>query len=372
LKIAIVVERFPPDVGGSGTRYYKIAEHLSKRHAVDVFTLGKLSDNDEKQRFNVYRFNPDTNLLPSSLSKLNRALCFSASTFLKFLSRSYDVIDVDIWPFLPFFAVKAAKPKTPVVVSWNAVWPFSYNKTVSKICGALAYPVSKVGNYHVTVSNFAKAVMQKKFKIPANKISVIPNGIDKEFLEAKLEPQPGRIIYVGRLEPQKRLDLIIAAFTIFKKKVEHAELYIVGSGPLYTRLIDASKKIGGIYIHKPVIQRERRQLISYLKKAWVYLSASEFESYGLSTAEALSMGLPAILTNAPYNAAANNLVRHNISGLIVEHNKPEAIAKALEELHQNPELWLQLSKNAKQSVFFSWNEVAEKVEEVYKNFEENS
>ncbi|MBS7615810.1 glycosyltransferase family 4 protein [Candidatus Bathyarchaeota archaeon] len=366
MRIAIVVERFPPDIGGSGTRYYKIAEHLSKKHAIDVFTLGKPSDNYEKCGFNVYRFNSDTRILPSPLNKLNRVTFFSSSVFLKLFSRSYDIIDVDVWPFIPFFAVKAAKPEVPVVVSWNSVWPFAYNKIVSRICEALAYPVSKIGNYHVAVSNFAKKILQEKFKISKEKIRVIPNGIDKEFLEAKLEPQFGRIVYVGRLEPQKRLDLLLAAFKLFKKKVNNAELHIIGFGPLYTRLINESEKTGGIYIHKPVPQKERRQLISYLKNAWVFVSASEFESYGLSIAEALSMGLPAILTNAPYNAATKEIVSHNYNGLIVDHGKPEAICKAFEKLYQNLELWRQLSNNARQSLRFSWSDVAKEVEEVYK------
>ncbi|MGB9778352.1 MAG: glycosyltransferase family 4 protein [Candidatus Bathyarchaeales archaeon] len=371
MKIAIIVERFPPDVGGSGTRYYKIAEHLSKKHTIDVFTLGNLPDNDEECRFNIYTFNLDMSVLFSSLNKLNRVLCFGAATFLQFLFRSYDVIDVDIWPFLPFFAVKAAKPKTPVVVSWNVVWPFSYNKAVSKICEALAYPVSKVGNYHVTVSNFAKDIMQRKFRIPADKITVIPNGVDKEFVEAKLEPQPGRIIYVGRLEPQKRLDLIIEAFKLFKKKVDDAELHIIGSGPLYTQLKETAKRINGVHLHRQVPPKNRRELANQLKKSWVFISASEFESYGLSIAESLSTGLPALLTNAPYNAVANELVRDGYNGIIVEHNKPEAIAAELEKLYRDQKLWDELSKNAKRSMRFSWDEVARKVEKIYKKFEKS-
>jgi len=366
VKIAIVVERFPPDVGGSGIRYYKIAEHLSKRHTVDVFTLGKACLNNGKQRFNVHQFNPETHVLSPTFSKLNRVLFFSSSTFLQFLLHSYDVIDVDIWPFMPFFSTKAAKPRTSVVVSWNVVWPFTYNKTLSKICRGLAYFVAKTGTHHVTVSDFAKNLLQEKLNISKDKISVIPNGIDEEFLEAKLKPNRGRIIYIGRLEPQKRLDLIIEAFKLFKKKVDNAELHIIGSGSLYMRLKETSKRIGGVHVHEQVSPSKRRELVNQLEKSWVFISASEFESYGLAIAESLSLGLPTLLTNAPYNAAVNELVRNGYNGVIVEHNKPEAIAAALEKLYRNQKLWDKLSKNAKQSVHFSWEEVAQKVEKLYK------
>ncbi|MEM2911357.1 MAG: glycosyltransferase family 4 protein [Candidatus Bathyarchaeia archaeon] len=366
MKIAIVVERFPPDVGGSGTRYYKIAEHLSKRHVIDVFTLGKQYSADRKQRFNIYRLDPNLHGLPSSLNKLNRVIYLSCSTFLQFLSRSYDIIDVDIWPFLPFFTVKIAKPKTPVVVSWNVVWPFSYNKAVSKICEILAHPVSKVGDHHVTVSNFAKTILQKRFKIPTGKLSVIPNGIDKEFLKAKMEPQPGRIIFIGRLEPQKRIDLILKGFKIFKEKVSAAELHIIGSGSLQQSLLKASQKISGVYLHNPLPTTDNKEIIEQLRKSWVFISTSEFESYGLSIAEALSVGLPVLITKA-LNEAVKEFVKNGQNGLIVEHNKPTAIAKALEKLYRNQGLWTRLSQNARgMASFHSWDDVAKKVEEVYK------
>jgi len=267
------------------------------------------------------------------------------------------------------FSTKAAKPGTPVVVSWNVVWPFSYNKTVSKICRVLAYFVAKTGTHHVTVSNFAKNVLHEKLNISKDKISVIPNGIDEEFLEAKLKPNRGRIIYIGRLEPQKKLDLTIEAFKLFKKKVDDAELHIIGSGSLYMQLKETSKRISGVHVHGQVSSSKRQELVNQLEKSWVFVSASEFESYGLAIAESLSVGLPVILTNAPYNAAVNDLVCNGYNGIIVEHNKPEAIAEALEKLYRDQKLWDELSKNAKRSAHFSWDEVAQKVEKIYEKLE---
>jgi glycosyltransferase involved in cell wall biosynthesis len=361
----MIVERFPPDIGGSGTRFYKIAERLSQRHEIDIFTLGHAHIQYEERGFHVYRFNSDK--LPFQSYRLNRVIGHSVSTFFQLLFRSYDVIDVDIWPIIPFFSVKIAKPYAPTIASWNVAWPFSFNNTISKISLMLAYIVSKLSTYNITVSNFARTALLKQLTINPEKIEVIPNGIDDAFFKAKLEPQRGRIIFVGRLEPQKRLDLILEAFKIFKKKVDAAELHIIGSGPLYPQLLKASRKINGVYLHNSISANKKSELISQLRKSWVFISASEFESYGLSIAESLSIGLPVVLTQTPYNAAINELVKHKCNGLIVEHNKPKAIAKALEELYKNHKLWIKLSQNAKSSTpFYSWNDIAKKVEDVYK------
>jgi glycosyltransferase involved in cell wall biosynthesis len=102
----------------------------------------------------------------------------------------------------------------------------------------------------------------------------------------------------------------------------------------------------------------------------VFVSASEFETYGLSIAEAMSVGLPVVVTHTPYNAAINEYIKHEYNGLIVEHNQPSALADALERLYRDHELWKKLSHNAKHSTSFnSWEEVALKVEAVYKKSE---
>jgi broad specificity phosphatase PhoE len=67
-----------------------------------------------------------------------------------------------------------------------------------------------------------------------------------------------------------------------------------------------------------------------------------------------------------YNGAIDEIVRHGYNGLIVDHDNPEAIADALERLYRDPELWKSLSNNAKRlAAFHSWDEVADRVEEVY-------
>ena len=361
----MIVERFPPDIGGSGMRFWKIAERLSQKHTVEIFTVGSSETYDATRSFCIHRF--DSSTLPILKSHgLNRVIGLSFSTFFQLLFRSYDIIDVDIWPILPFFSVKTAEPSTPAVISWNVVWPFSFQRTISVASTVLAKTCSKLCTHNITVSNSAKTVLLKHVRMNPEKVSVIPNGSDEALSKAKLQPKWGRIIFVGRLEPQKRLDLILEAFKIFKRTTNDAELHIIGSGPLESQLLRASEKTSGLYLHKFIPASSREELISMLSESWVFASASEFETYGMSISEASSIGLPAVLTRAPHNGAVDEIVKHESNGLIVDHNKPKAMADAFERLFEDHELWERLSHNARKlAPSHSWDDVAKQVEAVY-------
>ena len=366
----MIVERFPPDIGGSGIRLYEIAQRLSERHKIDIFTLGPSYIKDAHHTFNVHRFDSSRFPFPRYYG-LNRVLSHSISTFFQLLFRSYDVIDIDVWPFLPFFSAKFAKPRTPIIVSWNVVWPFSFHKIISRISNKLAHTISKLSTYNITVSKLAKTLLIEHSGVDSEKIIVVPNGIEEEFFKAKLEPQLGRIIYVGRLEPQKRMDLLLKAFKILKDRIGNVEFHIIGRGSLFPDVNLASKKIKGINVHT-IHAYKRHELMHQLTKSWLFVSASEFETFGLALAEASTLGLPIVLTNTPYNAACRDIVKHEYNGLIVEHNNPEAIADAIEKLYINPELWKHLSYNAKHGAhFYSWNKIAERIEKIYQKIGEN-
>jgi glycosyltransferase involved in cell wall biosynthesis len=362
----MVVERFPPDIGGSGVRYSEIAKRLGKNNEIDIFTLGSVSTRDSSEGPNVYRSNLANASMAYSL-RLHRVATLSTSTFFGILSHSYDIIDVDFWPMFPFFSAKTAKPTTPTVVSWNVAWPFSYRKLTSATSNVLAHVICRLSTQNVTVSETAKKNLVKHLGLTEDKVEIIPNGVDDTFFKAPLEAQWGRMVFVGRLEPQKRLDLLIAAFKIVRKNHSDAEIHIIGAGPLHQEILEASKKVEGLYLHNPIPRQQVKELVSELCRSWLFVSASEFETFGLSIAEALQIGLPAVLTQTPNNAAIGEIAIPGYNSIVVQHDNPKLIAEAIERLYENEELWKKLSYNAKHSTsILSWDEVATKTEAMYK------
>ncbi len=364
MKIAMIVERFPPDIGGSGVRFFEIAKRLSRRHRIDVLTLGRPDTQDSTFGFHVYR----TSAGPEFMNhlKIGRVVIHSLACLLRLRGQSYDVVDVDFWPVFPFFSVRITKPRNAVIVTWNVAWPFSFYRPVSKMANRLAHAVSELSAHNVTVSEFAKNSLSENLGMTRSRIEVIPNGVADEFLKAHISPQWGRMIFVGRLEPQKRLDLVLKAFYIASKQLDDLELHIIGSGSLYSQLLSASKQMTGLYVHGAISPSKTTELVSELRKSWVFVTASEFETYGIAMAESLGMGLPIILTQTPNNGAINDIVKNAQNCLIVKHNDPEAIAHAIQKLHDDEELWKRLSLNAKhKTALYSWDDISKKTEDAY-------
>jgi len=364
MRIAMIVERFPPDIGGSGVRFFEIAKRLSQRHKVDILTLGKPSAEDSPFSFSVYR----TATGPEFLNhlKVHRVVIHSLSCLFHLLGQCYDVVDVDFWPALPFFSAKMAKPRSAVMVSWNVAWPFSFCKPASEVIRVLALKISKLSAHNVTVSEFARNNLSEHLGIARTRIEVIPNGVADEFLKARVSPQWGRMVFLGRLEPQKRLDLVLKAFQIASRRLNGLELHIIGSGPLYSQLLSATKQTPGLYLHGAIPPNKTAELVSELRKSWIFVTASEFETYGMAMAESLGLGLPIILTQTPNNGAINEIVKNAHNSLIVKHNDPRAMVDAIERLYDDEELWRKLSFNAKhKTILHSWNDVAKKTENSY-------
>ena len=362
----MVVELFPPDIGGSGVRYYEIAKRLLKNNEIDIFTLGSVSTHDPSEGSNVYRFNVASSSM-THLFPIDSVATLSRSTFFGLLLHSYDIIDIDFWPMLTFFSAKTAKPRTPIVVSWNVAWPFSYHKLTSATSSVLAHIIGRLSTHNVTVSKSAKKNLVKHLGLAEDKMEIIPNGVDDTFFKVHLDAQWGRMVFVGRLEPQKRLDLLIAAFKTVRKSHNDVELHIIGSGSLHQEILEASKKIEGLYLHNPIPREQVKELVSQLCRSWLFVSASEFETFGLSMAEAMQIGLPAVLTHTPNNAAIGEVAIPGYNSIVVQHDNPKLIAEAIERLYESEELWRKLSYNAKHSTsILSWDEVATKTEAMYK------
>lgn len=142
------------------------------------------------------------------------------------------------------------------------------------------------------------------------KIHTIPYGINAE--KAKLlgqEPiekihrkyfigNKKRIISVGRLEKQKDFVTLIRAFKRVNEKIKNSELILIGEGAEKTILLDLVRKLE---IENSVIFLGwQYNIFSFLRKSDIFVLSSNYEGFGYVLLEAMSQGLPIIVTNSPY------------------------------------------------------------------------
>lgn len=193
----------------------------------------------------------------------------------------------------------------------------------------------------VTTSEFTARVLEDRYDLERERISVVLPGRDFEPLESSAQT-PQLILSVGIYVPRKGHDVLIHALSLLKHL--HWQCVIVGSelDPDYSKILRQLVLELGLESRVELvgfISDERlRELYS---KASVFALATRYEGYGMVFNEALAQGLPIVSTNA--GAVPRTL---GDAGLTVPSDSPEAFAAALKQVLQDSNLQAQLSSKA--------------------------
>lgn len=124
-------------------------------------------------------------------------------------------------------------------------------------------------------------------------------------------------LYVGRYAPEKGLDTLAAAYSIYQRQVERPwRLVCAGAGPLRDVLLSAGAEDRGF------IQPD--QLPGLMGQADAFILPSRFEPWGVVAHEAAASGLPLILSDAC--GAGAHLLRHLGNGYVFPASDAEALA----------------------------------------------
>ena len=169
-------------------------------------------------------------------------------------------------------------------------------------------------------------------------MTVMPNPVsprDRRHADVGGEGRPWKtLLAVGRLEPQKDHRILIGAFARIAGDFPDWRLRIVGEGALRGALEAQAAATGrGDRISLP---GARAAIDEEYVDAQLFAMPSIYESFGLTTAEALSHSLPVVgFADCP---GTNELVRHGVNGLLVGGSDREAaLAQGLAELMAAPE-----------------------------------
>jgi glycosyltransferase involved in cell wall biosynthesis len=158
-------------------------------------------------------------------------------------------------------------------------------------------------------------------------------------------PAIGRIGFIGRLTPSKRIDHIIQALAIVRCSVPEAELVIAGAGAQreIQRLRDVAQRAGvadRVHLLGRLSTKERDEVIAGLD---VLAMASLREGWGLVVSEAARFYVPAAVYPV---AGLIDSVRHGHTGLIADEETPQALAASLESIIRDRELRARIGKSA--------------------------
>lgn len=182
----------------------------------------------------------------------------------------------------------------------------------------------------VSISHEIKAELMG-IGIPEERCFLIPNGIDvdrftplppeeKQILRGELGlPDLPTVIFTGRLAPEKRVNHLITIWPAVRAVYPEARLLILGTGPEEVSL----KQMAGEGIQFAGLVEN---VAPYLQAADLFVLPSIAEGFSVAILEALSVGLPAVVTKV---GGAEDIIDHNINGWLIPPDDVPALQEAI-------------------------------------------
>lgn len=201
-------------------------------------------------------------------------------------------------PWVPVLSRQLlSKSKSKNVATFHARMPDGVmTKAIERIVTPYTKSILKSFDALTAVSEPAAQYVRS---LTDGEISIIPNGIDlKKYRTSKAKVKTQKtILYIGRLEKRKGVNLLIDAFARLGDK--DCRLLVAGSGPDLEKLQyqAKSRNLDNVEFLGYVSEKEK---IRYLQEANVFCSPAIYgESFGIVLLEAMACGAPTVAANNP-------------------------------------------------------------------------
>ncbi len=376
VRVALVIDLFPPIVGGAETHARDLAGALVRAGAtVTVLTRRASPELAESEtldsgvrverigkpgspRWGKYRFIPD----------LLSAWETRAADFDLVYLCGFRVLG---WPL----AGAVRKSKTPLVLraevcgemSGAFIWK-SPGKGESAVLKAFFSPLVAWRNRRLIRSGeflAISSVVSAEYSaagVQKERIKQIPNGIDTERFSPPLREEREALraefgfsddlvfLYSGKLNRGKGLQDLLTAWAKYVEAGGEGILVLVGSGggQFLSEEEELNRRVREEGLEERVRFTGYRQDVErWLKAADVFVFPSEAESFGLAPLEANACGLPVICTDA---GALAETVPDGVAGIRVRVGDTDALLKAMNTLATNPDLRREIGERARARV----------------------
>jgi glycosyltransferase involved in cell wall biosynthesis len=172
------------------------------------------------------------------------------------------------------------------------------------------------------------------------------------------------VVFVGRLAPEKELPSLIRAFATVRRDVPNATLVLVGDGPMRSQLemLAAGLSLAGAV--RFTGRQTGAEVREWLQASDVFALVSSNEGLPCSLLEAMSVGLPSVVSDIPANV---QLVETEVHGLHAALGSPDHIAGALNRLLLDAPLRARLGAAARERVLagYSIDKVMDRYEALF-------
>ena len=227
----------------------------------------------------------------------------------------------------------------------------------------------------IAFSPHERDAMARLYGADAGKVSLVPCGVDlsvfrplnQKSVRARLGLNGEKILlYVGRIEPLKGLELLVEA-TAQMDSGEQVRLMVVGADANGDREMDRVKQLAKERDLEDQIdfvgQVDHTELPLYYNAADVCVVPSYYESFGLVALEAMACGTPVVATRV---GGLSTIIHHGRTGYLKSWRCPEAFANSVEMIISSDGLQQSMGEAArKRAEGMGWDNVAAMIWQEY-------
>ncbi|HHX77276.1 MAG TPA: glycosyltransferase family 4 protein [Firmicutes bacterium] len=383
MRILMLSWEFPPQVvGGLARHVHGLSLALAEaREDVSVITLapeGDLSPSREDLAgAEIHRIKPyplAASSFPLWALHMNIAMLEKAVVLAN--RNPFDLVHAHDW--LVAYAGRALKHiyRIPLIATIHAT-EYGRNgglysdeqRYISDVEWWLAYEAWRV----ICCSDYMRKALQRLFQVPEDKLKVIYNGVTPELFQAREEEDPvagpasqERIIfYIGRLVPEKGVQILLQAAPRILDACPAARFVIAGDGPYRGELEELASRMGiKDKVHFPgfIADKERNRLY---RQAAVSVIPSLYEPFGIVALEAMAAGAPLVVADC---GGLGEIVTHDVNGLKCYPGHAVSLADQVIRLLTDAGLSASLREAGKKLVMakYTWPQIAAETAAVYR------
>lgn len=372
LNIVLISQGYPPNQTDGISRYNSVlAKELAKMgHHVFVITKRKEESEAIDYEKNVWIYNHNPKKFYSAISefeKLNQisAHCKSVYKRVEQLNKK-NKIDIIL---SPVFDVEGylleLKKIAPVIVTLmsplkkvvETQWFNSYHESFEII-----YEMEKssilMADGVMSISNAIKDTFHKYYDInwidyeKKKPAIVLPLGVDEDLFKnvQKIKSDKSvNILFVGRLERRKGIDLLLSIIPNILKRFDNVEFTIVGNDKiLHENKINYKEEFLKIHKGKDYLSRVKfygyvsdEELARLYSECDIFVAPSRYESFGIIFIEAMANGKPVVGTNV---GGIPEIIMNGENGFLFDNESTKDLQEKLEVLIQNKEMRLRMGQ----------------------------